>query len=154
MKSRTIGVFVAVAALLCFATSAHAASSAKWFGWVSEGGNSHRVCGAAYAVPGQGISNSFYKGWGQTNPNCAAGVGDSVQGSWLGGSVTLYRNGSACSTKPSATGTGTLTQYNRTATCTNPTGSQTWYSTTGHLWWSADGGYYAGGSYQSPTDNG
>lgn len=125
----------------------------RWFGWVTEDGGSHRVCGDAKTFTLSswidGESRTYYKGWGQTNPGCNSS-GDSVATGWLGAKVKLFKNGSLCDSSGFWYNGSTASAYSTIAYCTDSAGLQNWQTFAEHKWWAKDAGTYAGGSHWSP----
>lgn len=159
-RDRTVSQGAAVVAaglmLVLSASVAFAASTIdqRWFGWVTEDGASHRVCGDAKTftlgsfVDGQ--SRTYFKGWGQTNPGCDSS-GDTVATGWLGVKASLYKNGSLCDSNNWSYNSSSAAAYSTLPYCTNPSGSQNWNTYASHRWWAKDIGGYAGGSHWSPV---
>ena len=128
----------------------------RWFGWVTENGQSHRVCGDAYTWQDFGgsvfgTSYSYYKGFGTTNPNCNTS-GDSVATGWLGAYTYLYKDGALCQSASLTYNPVTATIHGRTAgQCANPSGTQNFQTHAYHRWWAKDCGCYAGDNNWSPV---
>ena len=146
-----------VVLVLVTATAAYAAGTVdtKWFGWVTENGGSHRVCGHAkteligssiYAVSG-----TWYEGWGQTDPPCVYS-GDLVATGWLGAKNQLYKNGSLCASSGDYFYNGSSANGFEVyiSNCADSAGSQNWQAWAAHRWWAKDANTYASGSHWSP----
>lgn len=121
-----------------------------WFGWVTQSGSSHRVCGEADTWSGNvyGESDTWYQGYGQTDPGCNK-WGDAVGAGWVGVQVKITKNGSICHNgkwsynSVPAYGIGLL----------EPCGSSSsgnYQTLASHQWWGLDCGCYAGGTRASP----
>lgn len=159
-RNRTVslGVTLVAAALLLVlsAGTAFAASTIdqKWFGWVTEDGGSHRVCGDAktFTVGSHvdGESRTYFKGWGQTNPGCNSS-GDTVAAGWLGVRASLYKGGYLCDTNGWSYNSSSASAYATLPYCSNPSGSQNWQTYASHRWWAKDISGYAGGTHWSPV---
>jgi hypothetical protein len=141
--------------------SAVVTTDARQFGWVTESGGQHRVCGYAetfgtttLSVLGTGIS--WYKGWGTGSITCKGTTdwvyGDTVATGWLGASGTVYKGGVLCNYSG--------VTYNSSATsawagpsgqCANPSGTQVFYSRDCHQWWALDSNAYAGACHNTPS---
>lgn len=151
------GILAWLVVMMLSASVAWAAGTVdtKWFGWVTEDGGSHRVCGHAETTPISSHisadSGSWFEGWGTSDPPCVA-YGDNVSAGWLGVRSLLYKNGSLCASS------GSSYSYNSSsasgleigASCTNSAGSQNWQAWSGHRWWAKDSNGYAGGYHWSP----
>lgn len=143
---------VGLAVALFCSTAAFAISTedVRWFGWSSEGGGSHNGCGRSITQDFHyGESNTWFQGWGQSDPGCYVGGGDTVESGWIGARAYVYKNGSLCAD----TGWG----YNSTPTSMigygyggSCSGSGNFDTLAYHAWWGADCGCYAEDSNWSP----
>ena len=158
--TRTISLGAAlVGAVLLVTISAGMAFAAstidrRWFGWVTEDGGSHRVCGDAktFTVGNfvDGESRTYFKGWGQTNPGCNSS-GDLVAAGWLGAKASLYKDGYLCDTTGWSYNSSSASAFAILPYCNNPSGSQNWQTYASHRWWAKDLGGYAGAAHWSPV---
>ena len=154
------GVVVVLAA--CLPTS-----DVRWFGWVNELGDPHRVCGSASQNAYGGstpyvktLSMTWYQGFGTNDPGCYDGASDWVDPGWLAAAVHIWRTNSSgdwyrcAATLQWSFNPDFAPRWSRSTSCVNPSGDQQWQSEGHHLWWAYDYNGYAGDSNWTPVGTG
>ena len=98
-------------------------------------------------------TDSWFQGWGTSDPGCSQGSADVVGDGWLGAQGYVYRYGSLYQNGLCAYGwgynQGNVTWFGVGIRCSTIAGQ--YQVSANHAWWATDSGNYAYGSQWSPV---